>query len=179
MSITITPLKPTDAAELLRFLQQVGGETDNLTFGAEGLPITTEAEADFLTQLAGSRDAVMLAARDGDRIIGNASLQRLPSRMQHRGEVSICVARDCWNRGVGSSLMQALVDFACEIGLEQLDLQVRCDNAAAIHLYEKFGFRKLCTYPGFFKIDNQPVDFDYMYLPLNKPESDGGVADES
>lgn len=164
--MTITIPTPADAAALLAFLQQVGGETDNLTFGAEGLSLSVEAEAAYLARLADSRDTVMLIAREADRIIGNASLHRLPRRMQHRGEISLCVARDYWNRGIGSLLLQKLVDYARQLGLEQLDLQVRCDNRAAIHLYEKFGFQRLCTYPAFFKIDAQPIDVCYMYLVL-------------
>lgn len=40
------------------------------------------------------------------------------------------------------------------------------DNARAIRLYEKYGFRKLCTFPDFFKIDGESIDFDLMNLEL-------------
>jgi len=33
--------------------------------------------------------------------------------------------------------------------------------------YEKYGFRKLCTFPHFFKINGEYVDFDLMNLELN------------
>ena len=51
MEIQIRRAEASDAAELLDYLKQIGGETDNLTFGAEGLPFTVEAEAAFLKQL--------------------------------------------------------------------------------------------------------------------------------
>ena len=41
------------------------------------------------------------------------------------------------------------------------------DNARAIRLYEKYGFRKLCTFPHFFKINGEYIDFDRMNLELN------------
>ena len=41
------------------------------------------------------------------------------------------------------------------------------DNARAIRLYEKYGFRKLCTFPHFFKINGKYIDFDLMNLELN------------
>lgn len=44
---------------------------------------------------------------------------------------------------------------------------MRSDNARAIHLYEKYGFQKLCTFPNFFKINGKPIDFDLMNLELN------------
>ena len=166
MKITIEKIKPTDAESLLDFLKQAGAETENLTFGGEGLPFTVEAEAAYLAQLEASCDEVMLVAKDGDQIIGNASLNRLPRRMSHRGDFSIAIAKAYWNKGIGGMLMKEILAFARQNCFEIIDLQVRSDNAAAIHLYEKFGFRKLVTYPGFFKIDGQPIDFDYMCLRL-------------
>lgn len=41
------------------------------------------------------------------------------------------------------------------------------DNARAVRLYEKYGFRKLCTFPDFFRIHGESIDFDLMNLALN------------
>ena len=166
MCITIEKALPTDAASLLAYLKQIGGETDNLTFGSEGLPFTTEAEAAFLTGLEKSRDGIMLVAKADGKIIGNASLSRLPRRMAHRGDLAVSVAKEYWNKGIGTELLKHTLSFARENGFEVLDLQVRSDNLTAIHVYEKLGFQKLCTYPKFFKIGDQYVDFEYMYLVL-------------
>lgn len=166
MDITIEKARPADAAALLAFLQKVGGETDNLTFGAEGLPFSAADEAAYLAQLENTPDGVMFLAKCGGEIVGEAALSRLPRRMRHRGDCSIAVAKACWNRGVGSRLLAQILAFARANSYAILDLQVRCDNTAAIHLYEKYGFRKLCTYPAFFRIGGQPIDFDLMYLPL-------------
>ena len=37
-----------EAAALLDYLKIIGGETDNLSFGAEGVPLSLEAEQDYL-----------------------------------------------------------------------------------------------------------------------------------
>ena len=63
--------------------------------------------------------------------------------------------------------MEAILAFAKENGFEQLNLEVRSSNARAIHLYEKHGFRKLCTFPHFFEINGEYIDFDLMNLELN------------
>lgn len=166
MHITIEKASPADAAVLLAFMKQTGGETDNLSFGSEGLPFTVEDEAAFIAQLENSPDDIMLVAKDQGNIIGTASLSRLPRRMRHRGDFAVAVANAYWNKGIGSQLLCRIIAFAKENGFDIIDLQVRSDNSPAIHLYEKFGFQKIGTHPGFFKIDNHYIDFDIMYLLL-------------
>ena len=103
----------------------------------------------------------------GDEIIGTASLNRKPGRMRHRGEFGISLKKAWWGCGAATALGEAILAFARENGFEQINLEVRSNNARAIRLYEKFVFRKLCTFPAFFKIHGQNVDFDFMNLTLD------------
>lgn len=166
MSVVIEKASRADAAAMLAYLKQIGGETDNLTFGAEGLPFSIEDEAAYIGELESSRDGALFVAKENGRIVGDASLSRLPRRMSHRGDLGIAVVREYWNRGVGSALMRAVIDFARANDFDGIDLQVRSDNRAAIALYEKFGFRTLGTHPAFFKLDGEDIPFDYMYLDV-------------
>lgn len=43
-AFTIERARPEEAAALLEFLKIVGGETDNLSFGAEDVPLDAAAE---------------------------------------------------------------------------------------------------------------------------------------
>ena len=70
--------------------------------------------------------------------------------------------REYWNKGIGALLLQEILEFAKENEFSVIDLQVRSDNAGAIHLYEKFGFRKIGTHPAFFRINGEAIAFDYM-----------------
>ena len=166
MSFIIEKASPKDASALLEYLKRIGGESDNLSFGAEGLSFTAEAEAAYLKEIEASKDSVMLLAKVKGRIIGCASLSRLPRRMKHRGDLSVSVLKEFWNRGIGRSLTESIINFARENGFSIIDLQVRSDNSAAIHLYEKLGFVKIGTHSSFFIIDNKPISVDYMYLQL-------------
>ena len=159
--------RPEDAAELLAYLKIVGGETQNLSFGAEGVPLDLEAEQAYLQAQCGSSDNVQYLAKVYGEIIGTASLNRKPRRMSHRGEFGISLKKAWWGCGAASALTEAILAFAKENGFEQLNLEVRSSNARAIRLYEKYGFRKLCTFPHFFKIDGEYIDFDLMNLELN------------
>lgn len=93
-----------DAAALLDYLKIVGGETENLSFGAEGVPLDLETEQAYLRAQCESADNVQYLAKVGGEIIGTASLNRKPRRMSHRGEFGksvvglrrgICADRSC------------------------------------------------------------------------------------
>lgn len=166
MSVTIAKATCEDAAAILQYLKQIGSETDNLTFGAEGLPISTEAEAAYIRQMENTCNEILLIAKENGKIVGNASFSRLPRRMHHRGDCGISVLKEYWNRGIGSRLLLEIIRFAKEHAFEIIDLQVRSDNLPAIHLYEKFGFQKIGTHPAFFKIGGEEISFDYMCLRI-------------
>ena len=75
-------------------------------------------------------------------------------------------AGQCFKARVDTGHTGSILAFAKESGFEQLNLEVRSSNARAIRLYEKYGFRKLCTFPHFFKINGEYIDFDLMNLEL-------------
>lgn len=170
MSFTIEPARPEDAGALIEYLRTIGGETDNLTFGAEGLPVTAEEEAEFIRKNSADPRSLMLTAKEDGRIIGDAHIEAFTRRLSHRAGFGITVLREHWGRGVGCALLERLIAHAQEHDIEIIELQVRSDNARAIRLYEKFGFVKIGHYPRFMKIGQEYVDCDLMNLYLTDQE---------
>ena len=159
---------PEDAGQVLAYLHAVGGETDNLTFGVEGPGRSVEEEEALLRDLAASANSVVLLAKKGGEIVGNARFRGMArARLRHRGELAISVRKSEWGQGIGSRLLEAALDFAVHTAhAEIVSLEVRSDNARAIRLYEKYGFRKIGQFQGFLKIAGREVDCDLMNLYL-------------
>lgn len=166
--VKIEKARPEDAAALLACLKQAGGETDNLTFGGEGMPFTVEQETEFLRSMEDSKHSVIFLAKLDGNVVGNASFTSSPrERIRHRGEFGISVVKSAWGMGIGTKLTEAVIDFAKNTaGAEIIHLEVRSDNLRAIRLYEKFGFRKTGTFHGLLKINGELIDFDLMNLYL-------------
>jgi putative acetyltransferase len=84
----------------------------------------------------------LLVAIIDERVIGNLGLDTVgAARRSHVATMGMSVHDDFQNRGVGSALMVAMIELADSwLGLRRIELEVYADNAAAIHLYEKFGF---------------------------------------
>ena len=168
MNITYREAEPSDAGKFLEYSKIVGSETDNLTFGAEGLSLSISQEADFIRKFAGNPGSVMIVAFDEGELIGTGAVSVVSGkpRFAHRSEIAISVRKDYWGKGIGTGIMNILMDFAKKSGAEVLELEVRSDNEAAISLYKKFGFKKIGTNEKFFKIDGEFFAADYMNLYL-------------
>lgn len=166
MNISIEKATTRDAAAILEHLKIVGGETDNLTFGAEGMPFSVEAEEQFIAQLQDSTEGLMLVAKDGERVVAVATLNRQPRRMSHRGEFGLSVQKAYWNQGIGSRMLEETITFAKENNFVIIDLQVLSENEHAIYVYEKFGFKKIGTHPKYHKVGDRFDAADFMWLEL-------------
>ena len=164
--LQIRELQPDDAEVLIAYTKQIGGESDNLTFGADGFPVTVEKEREILQSMIDDPHSIMLGVWRGNDLIADGSLNSLPRRMSHRAELGMTVSKANWNQGIGSMLMEHLIQYAKDNGIELIYLEVRQDNAGAIHLYEKFGFRQTGTLPAYFKIVDTYIDFISMCLDL-------------
>lgn len=167
MDITYREAEPKDAAQLLDYLKAVGGESDNLTFGAAGIPFTVAQEEQLLASIQQNSHKAIFLALDEDRIVGNATVDGSKNiRFAHRCNLAITVRKDYWGRGIGSGLMERLIAYAKSFNAEVINLEVRSDNERAKALYRKFGFVSFGTIPKFMKINGQYFDADYMTLSL-------------
>jgi len=138
-----------------------------LLFGAGEFSLTVEQEEKMIEGLNGSGTSVMLLGlMDGDIVsIGSVQSSERP-RIAHHGEIALSVSKACWGQGVGTLMMEALVQFGKEAGLELLHLGVRADNIGGIRLYEKVGFRTFGTFPKYFNIGGNHYDKLLMGLEL-------------
>ena len=158
----------SDAAQVISYLNRVGGESDNLLFGQDGFPMPVEREAVFLSRQQQEEKSLMLVGFVGEELVCVASCDALTARerVAHRASVSVTVGRAFWRLGIGRKAMEALIAFGKGCGLEVLQLEVRSDNVPAIALYESLGFEKMGLYKNFMKVNGQACDAWYMNLYL-------------
>ena len=168
MNIIIEKAKPSDAAELLEYLKIIGSESDNLTFDSNGIQCSLEEEEAFLASELCSLSSVTLVAKRDGKIVGNARFTGgTRARTSHRGDIGISVLKSEWGNGLGSKLLESLIDFAKNTAhAEVMTLEVRQDNERAKALYKKYGFKKTGVFEAYSKINGEYIDFDMMILYL-------------
>ncbi|TFD70313.1 ribosomal protein S18-alanine N-acetyltransferase [Cryobacterium gelidum] len=102
---------------------------------------------------------------DPTRVEGYAGL--LAPRGATEGDIqTIAVADAARARGLGRTLMQALISEARKRGARLIFLEVRADNPGAQRLYERLGFIEVGMRRGYY----QPDNVDAIVMRLNIPE---------
>lgn len=86
-----------------------------------------------------------LAARDGGAVVGWSALSQVSDRCAYSGvaEVSVYVGREWQGRGVGRSLLEALIAASEEKGIWTLQAGVFPENSASVELHKRCGFREV------------------------------------
>ncbi len=95
---------------------------------------------------------------DRGRIVGNATVSRNAPGSRHWFISNVAVARPYRGRGIARQLMEAAIEYVREMRGRAISLQVRRDNAPAVHLYESLGFRRITAVSFFFMPRPLPVE---------------------
>lgn len=140
--------KKEEAAMLLEYLKTTCKETRYLVKEPEEITLTLEQEVDFIESNNKSKSSMMLIGFLDGEYVGNISLMGNDNlRYRHRAELGIALYLKYAGQGIGRAMIEAMIDIAKEIGLEQLELEVIADNKRALHLYESLGFEIFGRFP--------------------------------
>ncbi|RME49353.1 MAG: GNAT family N-acetyltransferase [Caldilineae bacterium] len=102
-----------------------------------------------------------------DRLVGDATLHFRKGPYRHQGELRIFLAREMRRRGLGTRMLQALMDVARSAGLHQLIANIVTDQGPVIKAFTELGFKQACTLPDAFMLpDGSTRDVAVMVLPL-------------
>ena len=154
---TVRRARPADAAHFVRMMGDVEVYPSLMQ-----LPLPSEEM--WRTRLeafvAPGNIDLQIVAELGAGVVGNAGLQLAPQlRRRHTANLGIGVLPEAQRQGVGSALMQALCDYADGWAqLLRIELTVFADNAAAIALYRRFGFRVEGTHRAYAMRQGQYTD---------------------
>ncbi|MGV2803249.1 GNAT family N-acetyltransferase [Clostridium perfringens] len=137
MSLKIRDIKIEDYKEISK-IRKMPGVMENI--------LSNKDEEDELIKEKiinrGNNQYWYVAEEDG-KVLGLGILMNHGIlRKKHVGVITLMVNSDYQNKGIGSLLMDKLINLSESLNIIRLELCVFRDNYKAINLYKKFGFKE-------------------------------------
>ena len=105
-----------------------------------------------LEQELADNNSYYLVAKSENEIVGFAGIK---SVLDEADIMNIVTRKNKRNLGIGSALLERLLDVAKEKEIKKITLEVNESNISAIHLYKNFGFKEISIRENYYnKTDN-------------------------
>ena len=167
--VELRVLDSSTRSSFLRFVRIL--PPDDLLFLREDLSSSSVLDA-LITSVAEGVDFA-LVARDGDEVVGYASLHGEPMRWTRNvGEIRVIVASGYRGSGLGGRLAREVIGAAPNFGARKITAQMTVDQTGARAAFERLGFQEEATLTGWVT-DRRglPRDLLIMALDLSVPQS--------
>ncbi len=134
--VTIRPPLETDIEALYEIFRQPSVARTTLQMPTQEIGLMEDR---IKTQVKGLHRYVSVV---DEVVVGMITLmQNGRPRQAHIGDIGMMVHPDYWGMGIGTKLMDTVLDLADNwLNLKRVELDVNTDNPAGIRLYEKSGF---------------------------------------
>ncbi len=166
--ITIRQAELNDAEALLRYVEELFKDDKFLLTIRQEITeyLTVEKQKERIEKYLNKSGMIILIAEIDGVIAGASDVDNgSKKRRQHVGRIGMSVLKEYRSIGCGTALLQSIIEWAKEDKIiEKLSLEVFSDNAGAIGLYKKLGFREQGRAPRELKInEGEYVDMILMY----------------
>ena len=171
--VILRHMRNADLDRLLRFANRIAKEKKvNRGLGIVSFDrrLTRDDERRFLREVVEGRTtrAVLSVAAFADgAMVGYCDVRRRSSAdVRHSGVFGIVIQEGFRHQGLGSRMMEEVLDEARAAGVWLVELTAFAGNAAAISLYEKMGFTLAGTVPNKYQRDGKLHDEVLMFADL-------------
>ncbi len=108
---------------------------------------------------------------ESNRLVADATLHRGKHAAKHVGEIRIFVSRSFRNLGMGSTMLEELINLAMKEGLQWLRAEVIAEHKKVIKAFREKGFETRATLEDYFiRKDGMTHDVVLMMRPVLKRE---------
>ncbi len=167
-SILLRPMTPEDKDGLMELFAPVSDEDMRYLQDNVRDPALIE---EWCKNLDYSR-VLPLLALVRNRIVGQATLHFRKGPKRHVAEVRIFLSKEFRKRGLGTKMLNTLIDLARRQGLRILVAEVVADQSKVIKAFQNLGFSLRCTFDDYFMLpDGETRDVAVLLLDLH-PKTD-------
>ena len=94
-------------------------------------------------------DMVSVLAETSGQVVANGAIERGGyGETRHHGRLTLTVLPDYRGLGIGREIVKILLREARRIGLRNVEIEFLSTNEAAVHTYQRAGFKQVGSIPG-------------------------------
>lgn len=163
---TLRTVKWEDLTDLLDFINSLVEEGADVI---RTVKVLRDEEAEWLGKLLArieKGEVIDRVAEMNGKVVAHAEVGRRTGLMSHVGELGIAIKQGYRGIGIGTILMQTLINESRSAGLKVLVLDVFGTNNTAKALYTKMGFKDAGKIPRAVYKNGKYVDLIRMTLEL-------------
>jgi acetyltransferase len=165
VNVQLRPMTPDDSQILVDLFTPVSNE--DARYLRDDVR-NAEVIAGWCTTLDYSRVLPLIAVVN-ERAVGQASLHFGRGPERHLAAVRIFLAKDYRRRGLGSKMIQTLIELARKQDIHVLVAEVVADQSKVIKAFQNLGFVLMCTFDDYFMLpDGDTRDVATLMLPLKQ-----------
>ena len=134
----LKPPVPEKAEEMISYLKQIAGETQFMSRYPDEIRKEAEDERAFLNRTLEDPKAVMIVAEADGKVVGSCSVfsNQEKRKIRHRCSMGIGLLEEYCEQGLGTAMLNMLIEMAKQMGYELMELIVVADNTRAQGLYQ-------------------------------------------
>ncbi|WP_053363245.1 GNAT family N-acetyltransferase [Bacillus sp. FJAT-27251] len=130
-----------DAENFIHLVKQVESESDYMLLEAGERTTTAEQQQLQLEQIIQQSNSTIFIAEEEEKLLGYIIvIGGTARRNRHSAYLVVGILKEYRGQGLGTSLFEAVNEWAREHELSRLELTVVTENEAGIALYKKIGF---------------------------------------
>jgi L-amino acid N-acyltransferase YncA len=165
----LRPLLPSDRQALIDLFEEAGPEEVQTMRHNVSDPAVVGKWVDELDY----EHVLPIVAVVGERIVGESTLHMRSGYERHIGEVRIYLAAEFRTRGLGTRLLQAMVELGRRRGLLMLVVNSLADKKEDSRAFQNAGFVVKCTFEdGFMQPDGTLHDVVNLVLRLRPADEE-------
>jgi len=145
--VVLRSIKREDLDDCLEFINSLVEEGANILLDTE---VAREEEAEWLERRLARIDngeIIDVVAEVDGKMVANSEVEKRTGPMRHVGYLGIAIKSGYRGIGIGTKIMQTLIEESKKAGLKILVLDVFDINQTAKTLYKKMGFKEAGKIP--------------------------------
>ena len=147
---------------MIKILPMTADDIDGVLKVEESCFAIAWTRADFEREMNENKLAIYFVAKDGEKIVGYAGMWHVVTE-GHITHVGVLEEVRC--EGIGSMLMEKLIEKALEKEMTGITLEVRMGNRPAQALYHKYGFKAEGIRKNYYPDTKEDAIIMWKYFP--------------